>query len=177
MTSYLFPEHNDNQEDVKTPRVKGKIQKDLLAWMRSGKEITEELFFSEIGGKSVTAAFSNLKRRGYFKPDEAIVRVDGLDSKGQYTPAYRLAKIAIPEATPDVADSPAIVTSHEDIDEDVFIDNTPRVASIGVHVANNQPMLYITFEGDYKPLQHVMGEMEVSYLLANLEPFRRKRGE
>jgi hypothetical protein len=177
MTSYLFPENNDNQEEDKHPKARGRIQRDLLAWMRSGKKITEELFNAEIGGKSVTAAFSNLKRRGYFKSDEAIVRVDGVDSKGLHTPAYILAKLSIPETRLESDGLPTVIAPYDGIDDGVFIDDTPLVRSIGVHVHNNKPLLYITFEGDFKPLQHVMGEMEVSYLLANLEPFRSKRGE
>jgi hypothetical protein len=171
MTSYLFPEHNEQNAENGRKR-KGQIQQALLEWIRTGKEINEEIFNKEIGGKSLTAAFSNLKRRGFIEPDEQVIRGDGKDSRGEYIPSYRLVRV--PPAMNGTQSAPPDIEPDEPY-EDVSFHDTPHVQSIGVHVANGKPMLFITFDDPrFKPLSHVMGDMEVSYLLSNLEPFRRK---
>jgi hypothetical protein len=83
--------------------------------------------------------------------------------------------IKVPPPMNGTESAPPDIEPDDTIYEGVFVDDTPPVKSIGVHVANGQPMLFITFDDSrFRPLCYVMGNMEVSYLLANLEPFRRK---
>jgi hypothetical protein len=185
----LFPDHPPPKKHVT-------LQQRLLDYMRKNRIITEEVYRSEIGGKSVSAALHNIKRRGLLEPGEYILPDKMVGAHGASAPAYRLVKesstLDIPQKEPeldvnrvgkepdigDFAEEPEIGASDfaeyigEDEEPPVLKNTPPEVSSIVVGVSGHQPELIIMFMGDeYKPLRHVMNLTEVKYLITNLMAF------
>jgi hypothetical protein len=183
----LFPEEQKPK--------KMRLQEKLLDYIRAGNEVTEEVYQQEIGGKSVSAALHNLESRGHLEPGEHILRGKTLDENGFTVPSYRLireapvdvpqkkteldAKSFEPEELEPGASDFAEYIRDEDIPEfPELLPSMPEVETIVVGVRGTQPELIIMFEGEeFKPLRHIMTEMEVRYLITNLMAFMTKNPE
>jgi hypothetical protein len=185
----LFPEEQKPK--------KMRLQEKLLDYIRAGNEVTEEVYQQEIGGKSVSAALHNLESRGHLEPGEHILRGKTLDENGFTVPSYRLireapldvpqkeselnAKSFEPEETKELeigASDFAEYIGDSDEEPPELLPSMPEVETILVGVRGSQPELIIMFEGDeFKPLRHVMTEMEVRYLITNLMAFMTKGQE
>jgi hypothetical protein len=184
----LFPEEPKSKK-------KGLLQEKLLDYIRAGNEVTEEVYQQEIGGKSVSAALHNLESRGHLEPGEHILRGKTLDENGFTVPSYRLIKEApvdVPqkkteldvksfeseeteELEPRASDFAEYIWDEEPSE---LLPSIPEVETIVVGVRGTQPELIIMFEGEeFKPLRHVMTEMEVRYLITNLMAFMTNKGE
>lgn len=174
-TDSLFP-------DEPKPKRKKRLQHQLLDYLREGHTITEEIYRNEFGGSSVSAVLHNLKIRNQYETGEHIIRDKALDSSGVWIPSYRLVKEATVE---DISDEEPEAGGFKEDAEDIWEDeeppvpehDTPEVSSIVVGVNGHDPELIIMFKGDFKPLRHVMTQMEVRYLMTNLLPFMPKPKE
>jgi hypothetical protein len=176
-TDNLFP-------DEPKPKRRKKLQQRVLEYLREGHTITEEIYKKDFGGSSVSAVLHNLKIRDLYEPGEHIIRDRSLDSSGVWVPSYRLVKEA-PVVVEDIPEEKTEIGMFKEDAEDIWEDeeppvpeyDTPEVSSIVVGVNRHQPELIIMFKGDFKPLRHVMTQMEVRYLMTNLLPFMPKPKE
>jgi hypothetical protein len=200
MNEDLFPEEPKPEKKRHVSK-----QRRLLDYLRMGKPITEEIYNSEIGGRSVSAAIHNIKIRGGFEKGEYIVRDKMLSPEGSWVPSYRLVKespVDIPQKEQELDEKrfskePEVGAFFEEpplemVDREIntwigyveeesevppVLNDTPMVSSIVVGVRRHEPELIVMFEGDFKPLRHVLTKMEVQYLLTNLDAFRPKKRE